>query len=157
MEIRSATPHDAERISSLIRSVSRFFTLDPHGLGAEGFLARIEPEAVRGYISAPDFRYAAGFIDGELAGVVAMRGTTHLYHLFVAPAFQGRGLSRLLWEHAKADAMVAGNREAFTVNSTPYAVPVYERFGFRVTGARVERDGIAFVPMALRPGGGQPA
>ena len=26
--------------------------------------------------------------------------------------------------------MAAGNREAFTVNSTPYAVPVYERFGF---------------------------
>jgi GNAT superfamily N-acetyltransferase len=83
----------------------------------------------------------------NLAGVVALRDNAHLYHLFVAPAFQGQGLSRMLWEHARGDALSRGNTGAFTVNATPYAVPVYERFGFQATGPRVETKGIAFVPM----------
>jgi GNAT superfamily N-acetyltransferase len=80
---------------------------------------------------------------------VAVRDTTHLYHLFVRQEFQGRGLSRELWQHAKEAAIAAGNRCGFTVNSSPYAVPVYERFGFKATGPRIETHGIAFVPMEL--------
>jgi hypothetical protein len=45
--------------------------------------------------------------------------------------------------------LAAGNHRGFTVNSTPYAMPVYERFGFKATGPRVETRGIAFVPMEL--------
>ena len=37
----------------------------------------------------------------------------------------------------------------FTVNSTPYAVPVYKKLGFIEADTKVERDGIAFVPMRL--------
>lgn len=37
----------------------------------------------------------------------------------------------------------------FTVNSSLYAVPVYERYGFIPAGLRVEVHGIAFVPMKL--------
>jgi hypothetical protein len=37
----------------------------------------------------------------------------------------------------------------FTVNSTPGAMAVYERFGFRAAGPRVETMGIVFVPMRL--------
>jgi hypothetical protein len=55
MEIRRATPEDAEAISALIKSVAHYFTLHPQGLGAEAFLQSIEPEAIRGYITAPNF------------------------------------------------------------------------------------------------------
>jgi len=150
MEIRRAAPEDAEAISTLIQSVAHYFTLHPQGLGAEAFLQSIEPEAIRGYITAPNFLYYVGFVDHQLVGVVAVRDTTHLYHLFVGRAFQGRGLSRELWQHAKEAAIAAGNCRGFTVNSTPYAVPVYERFSFKATGPRVETHGIAFVPMELR-------
>lgn len=46
-------------------------------------------------------------------------------------------------------AVCEANPGYFTVNSTPYAQPVYERFGFVATGPRVETKGIAFVPMHL--------
>ena len=149
LQIERATPADAEAISRLIHGLSRAFTLDPSGQGAEGFLRSISAQAIAGYISAPNFAYFKGLLDGELAGVVAVRDASHLYHLFVDQRFQGRGLARALWAHARADAQAAGNQGWFTVNSTPVAVPVYERFGFRATGPRVEMNGITFVPMRL--------
>ncbi len=149
MNIRAATANDAEAISALIRSVAHFFTLRPDGAGAEDFLKTISPDAIEGYINAPHFRCHVGFISDQLAGVVAIRDNKHLYHLFVVPPFQRRGFAKQLWEFAKAEAISLGNPGAFTVNSTPYAVPVYASFGFIQIGARVEANGIAFVPMKL--------
>jgi len=148
MQIRPALPEDAAAISALIRSVAHFFTLDPAGAGAEGFLETISPEAMAGYLGSERYRYLVGLEDGVLAGVVALRDASHLFHLFVAPAFQRRGLARALWLQVSAAAHPG--LSGFTVNSTPYAVPVYEALGFRVAGARVETHGIAFVPMRTR-------
>lgn len=151
MQIRLAIEDDAESISALIQGVAHCFTLSPDGVGAEAFLESIRPPAVASYIKAANFIYFAGFADGRLAGVVAVRDLSHLYHLFVATEFRKRGIARTLWNHAKHAAMLAGSTRIFTVNSTPNAVPVYERFGFRATGPRVEANGIAFVPMASDP------
>jgi ribosomal protein S18 acetylase RimI-like enzyme len=153
VQIRPATPADAAAISALILSVSRFFTLHPEGQGAEEFLATLAPEAIRGYLESANFRYMVAEEDGALVGVVAIRDNGHLFHLFVAHAFHGRGLARQLWTAAMTAALQAGNPGEFTVNSSRYAVPVYERFGFVPAGPRVEQHGIAFVPMklALRP------
>lgn len=156
MKIRRATSEDALDVSALIKSVAHYFTLHPQGLGAEAFLKTIEPNAISDFIAAPNFCYYVGFIENHLAGVVAVRDASHLYHLFVAQRFQGQGLSRELWLFAKESAISAGNHNRFTVNSTPFAVPVYERFGFSATGPRVETHGIAFVPMELHMPATQP-
>ena len=153
MKILRTTPQDAYAVSQLINGVASYFTLDPQGKGAEAFLQTISPVAIQRYIEAPNFAYFKVIVGAQLAGVVAMRDNTHLYHLFVRPEFQGKGLSRKLWEYVRAVSMAAGNSGCYTVNSTPYAVPVYERFGFKPTGPKVETDGIAFVPMRLAPEG----
>lgn len=145
--IQRATASDAPAISQLIVSLSRSFTLNSDGTGAEAFLQTIGPPSIQKLIEAPDMAYYKATEAGQLAGVVALRDNAHLYHLFVAPAFQGQGLSRRLWEHVRDEARLHGNGGHFTVNSTPYAVAVYERFGFKATGPRVETNGIAFVPM----------
>jgi GNAT superfamily N-acetyltransferase len=146
MHISFAILEDAPAISRLIGSLARFFTLQPDGAGAEDFLKAISPDAVAGYLADPRFTYFKAVDNDALAGVVAVRDGSHLYHLFVDASFQRRGLSRLLWDHARA-AVGEANPGYFTVNSTPYAQPVYERFGFVATGPRVETKGIAFVPM----------
>jgi GNAT superfamily N-acetyltransferase len=150
LHIERAAPQDAEAIGRLIHGLARAFTLDPAGQGAEAFMRSISAEAIRGFVSAPNFAYFKGLLGGELAGVVALRDASHLYHLFVDAKFQGCGIARAQWAHARAGAEAAGNPGGFTVNSTPVAVPVYERFGFRATGARVEMNGIAYVPMRLQ-------
>ena len=145
MDIREAKPEHSESISILINSVAHYFTLDPSGKGAEFFLESITPEAIRSYISDPSYYYLVAFQDEELAGVAALKEGTHLFHLFVAPPFQKKGLSRQLWDAIQDGAKLDNSK--FTVNSTPYAVPVYEKLGFNVTGPRTEMNGIAFVPM----------
>jgi GNAT superfamily N-acetyltransferase len=146
LDIIKATVEDAPAISRLIGSEARFFTLQPDCAGAEDFLKTISPEAVAGYLADPRFAYFKAVEKGTLAGVVAARDSSQLYHLFVDESFQRRGLSRQLWSHARA-AVGEANPGYFSVNSTPYAQPVYERFGFVATGPRVENKGIAFVPM----------
>jgi GNAT superfamily N-acetyltransferase len=149
MIIRSATPADAAAISALILGFAPSLTLRPDGEGAETFLATLAPDAIAGYLASPDYVYRVAEEDGALAGVVAVRENRHLFHLFVAPSFQGRGLSRRLWDVAMDAALRTGNPGEFTVNSSLYAVPVYEKFGFRPTGPRVEQHGVASVPMKL--------
>lgn len=151
MHIRLARPGDAEAISGLIRSVSHYFTLRPDGEGAEAFLAGVSPQAIHGFLASPDYLYRVAEEDGTIVGVVAVRENRHLYHLFVVPDHHGRGLARTLWTEARDAALRAGNPGEFTVNASPYAVPVYARFGFVPAGPRVEAMGIAFVPMRLAP------
>jgi GNAT superfamily N-acetyltransferase len=138
---------DADAISLLINGLAKHFTQDPDGRGAEAFLQTIRPAAIAALMEAPNMLYCKAVVGGRLAGVVALRDNTHLFHLFVDPAFQGQGLSRKLWLHAKTIALSRGHAGPFTVNSTPSAVPVYRRFGFVAAGPQVDKNGISFVPM----------
>ncbi len=152
MLIRPATSADARRISELIHALSGPFTVSPTGEGAALFFASITEQAIRSYILADNFSYLVAEAGNELAGVVAMRDNSHLYHLFVAPAFQGQGLGRRLWVTVREAAVAAGEAGHFTVNSSLNAVPVYGRFGFTPSGPKVETHGIAFLPMRLDAG-----
>jgi GNAT superfamily N-acetyltransferase len=147
--IRTATVTDAPAVSQLITGLAHAFTLNPDGSGAERFLESITPAAIAGFIANPDFRYLVAERGGALAGAAALREGRHLYHLFVAPAFQRRGVAARLWQALRAGTPA----QAFTVNSTPVAVPVYERFGFVATGPQVSMNGIVFVPMRLETAG----
>lgn len=145
MNICLATTNDAEAISALINASAHHFLQDPSGRGAERFFEGITPQAILGYITSPNFHYLIAETDNHLAGAVALKDGRHLFHLFVAPAYQRQGVARALWTAAKLGA--AKDLEAFTVNSSPNAVVVYERFGFTATGPRTEMNGIAFYPM----------
>lgn len=149
MNIRPAVVDDADAISALIGSVMHHLTLHPDGAGAERFIETMAPPAIAQAISAPNMRYLAGFDAGCLAGAVALRDNRHLFHLFVAPAFQRRGYARRLWDVVRDEAIESGNPGYFTVNSSIFAVPLYKTLGFRATGERTEMNGIAFLPMAL--------
>lgn len=148
MEFRPATADDAPAISALIHANLAHLTIDPAGAGAERFLAFVSPQAIRGYIESPTFRYRVAICENALAGAVAIRNGSHLYHLFVLPGRQRQGLGRQLWQHAR-QALFDPAATTLTVNSSANAVPVYESFGFQVSGARVEHHGVAFVPMRL--------
>ncbi len=154
MRVRRATVADAQRISRLIRSLSGSFFLSPTATGAEPFLQSIGEQAIRGYISASNFSYHVAEAENEIVGLVALRDNSHLYHLFVSQDFQGKGLGRCLWQRVRQAALQTGNSGRFTVNSSLNAVPVYERFGFVATGATIEKNGVAFVPMELQQGQG---
>lgn len=159
MEIRKAVREDAAAIGALIHELLPYMTLAPDGAGAEQFIMSMSQGAVERYIIDNEYQYWTGWLDDgsgagsgsgsghALAGVVALRKGTHLFHLFVARRLHGRGLARQLWQCARGAACGAG----ITVNSSLHALPMYEHFGFRVTGPRVEQHGIAYVPLAYQP------
>ncbi len=78
-----------------------------------------------------------------------MRDNTHLFHMFVPRALHRRGMARRLWQAARDASLARGGVTAFTVNSSAYALPLYESLGFVATGPKVETGGIAFVPMRM--------
>jgi len=149
LTIRKARLQDATQISELISRVTHYFASSAASEVAPWFLASITPSAILGTIEDSKFDYLVGNVEQTLAGVIAVRDTTHVHHLFVAPEFHRRGVATTLWDRAKANALASGNKAGFSVRSSEYAVPAYERFGFRVIGARTEKDGIAFIPMKL--------
>lgn len=144
LTIRPARLEDAPAISALIRELLPYMTVAADGSGAEAFVRTLQASAIAVCLGDSRYRYQLGWLDGQLAGVVAVRDGSHLFHLFVARALHGRGLGRQLWQAARVEAP-AGT--GFTVNSSVFALPMYQRFGFEAQGAVIERDGIAYIPM----------
>ncbi|MBG6219446.1 MULTISPECIES: GNAT family N-acetyltransferase [unclassified Janthinobacterium] len=147
--MRPALVADAPAIVALIDDLMPFLTLHPDGAGAEKFIQHCRQPAIEGYLSLPNYAYQLAYLDGELAGVVAMRDNTHLFHLFVPRALHRRGMARRLWQAAREVSLARGGVTAFTVNSSLYALPLYASLGFVATGPKVEMDGIAFVSMRM--------
>jgi GNAT superfamily N-acetyltransferase len=149
MKVRRAIVEDAPRISALIRSLSDPFFVSPGGKDADLFLESVNESAIRRYVAAPNYHYQVAEANGQLIGVVAVRDSGHLFHLFVPATFQRQGIARLLWRLAREQAISSGNPGRFTVNSSLVAVPVYERFGFVAIGPVLTKHGICFQPMDL--------
>ena len=147
MDLRTGLPSDAEAIARLIASFQSELTDDPSGAGAEAFLASVSVEAEREYLSSERYGYLLAYLDSQLAGFVAVRDGSHLFHLFVERTHQGQGVARRLWERALQELCAPDSDGGFTVNSTLSAVPVYEAFGFVAAGSIQRKHGISFLPM----------
>lgn len=141
--IRPASASDAEEISGLITGWARHYLQDPAPPEAAAFLATLTPSATAERIEAPSFRYYVAEGPRGLLGVIALRESSHLYHLFVRADAHGQGIARALWAHAKAES----GSDAFVVNSSLPAVPVYERFGFVARDTPQTKNGLVYVPM----------
>jgi ribosomal protein S18 acetylase RimI-like enzyme len=113
---------------------------------AATFLRENDEAALRAYRERGDV-FTVAEIAGELAGYIAIRPPTHLFHLFVDARWHRRGVGRALWEAARVTAGSETGTAHFTVNSSPYAVPAYQALGFRCDGALQTRNGVQFQPM----------
>ena len=87
-------------------------------------------------------------IDEQIAGFIAVRPPSHLFHLFVAQQWQRRGVARALWEHVLEHA--GAGIDTFTVNASPYAVPAYLALGFACSAPLACHMGVSFQPMIYR-------
>ena len=147
MEFRVGSPPDAEAIAGLIASFQSELTDDPSGAGAEEYLASVSVQAEREYLASERYRYLLAYSDSHLAGFIAIRDGSHLFHLFVARSHQRQGIARCLWERALEKLCAPGSDGGFTVNSSLSAVPVYQVFGFVPAGLIQSMHGISFLPM----------
>jgi GNAT superfamily N-acetyltransferase len=145
IKYRTGEPRDAAEISALLSSFQSEL-VDPAASSADEFLASVSTEAVRTHLASPGYSFLVAH-DGKLVGVIAIRDRSHLSHFFVDRAHQRQGVGRRLWELARAKVMTGGQAGTFTVIASIKAVPVYARFGFRVTGSPMQLHGVRCVHM----------
>lgn len=150
LKIRPGVGSDAADVAALIASFNAELMDEPTGAGAEQYLASVSEDAERVYLESERYRYLLAFEGAALAGFIALRDSSHIFHLFVSRPHQRRGLARHLWHRARDDAMFDVAPRVFTVNSSINAVPVYQAFGFVSAGSVAKVHGISFRPMRLQ-------
>jgi predicted GNAT family N-acyltransferase len=117
--------------------------------GVEEFLGYTEPEALAQRAQDNHFVLVAATGD-EIVGMIEVRNHDHVSLLFVDARVHRRGIGRGLVQRA-LDICLNGrpDLQQIDVNSSLYAVPAYERLGFRQVGPERVENGIRFVPMVL--------
>ena len=86
------------------------------------------------------------FNKDKLTGVIASRnGGSHIALFFVDGEFHRQGAGRKLFEELLKDC----KSDRITVNSSPYAIPVYQKLGFKCADKEQTVKGIRFTPMEL--------
>ena len=119
--------------------------------GIAEFKSFIEPEFLAKRYAQIGFFLLCCKEDEKLAGVLAIRDFSHISLLFVARDFQRRGIAHRLLELAIEHCRsLDGNLDAITVNSSRYAIKVYEKLRFEKTGPELEKNGIRHTPMRLK-------
>ncbi len=84
-----------------------------------------------------------------IVGVIEVRNNDHIYLLFVDAAYHRQGIGKTLLKAALARCVKQDPKvDEITVNSSPFAVPIYQRLGFVAMGGEQVQDGIRFIPMA---------
>jgi GNAT superfamily N-acetyltransferase len=150
VRIRLAQPEDARAIGVLSRRVVRRWVLpdQPRKIGL-ALLSRLAAKVLRQKIIEGQ-RFYLAYLGSVLVGVAAMRDDNHLLHFYVSTRYQGQGIARRLWQRAMQDAVRRAGTCRFTLNATRFAVPVYQRLGFRVDGPeRPSPSGVMTTPMSL--------
>ena len=92
------------------------------------------------------FKVYGAFEDNVLKGIIATDGQKrHICLFFVDKVSQGKGIGKKLMSF-----IIDDNENSFiTVNSSRYAVSIYEKIGFIKTEEEKEQDGLKFTPMKL--------
>jgi GNAT superfamily N-acetyltransferase len=143
---------DEQRVSELIEAVfDEFIAPDYESGGIEEFRKHIVPHDILGRHMRGDSFVLVVEEAGEMVGVIDVRDGSHIRLFFVRKERQGRGIGRKLFELA-VDRCRQEDHEltAITVNSSPYAVPIYESLGFVVSHPEQVKNGIRHTPMTCR-------
>lgn len=141
---------EASKVSKLVDIVfDRYVAQEYSAEGIASFRSYNEPQEMIKRSKNGHFMLVA--VKGEeVIGCIEIRNNQHISMLFVAPDYQGKGIGRQLWSRALEMSQAADNSaREFTVYSSPYAVSIYEKLGFRKTSSEQVRSGLRFTPMAL--------
>lgn len=148
MTIRPAALEDFPVIANMLHALAlKFIVPGMTTEAAADFLRSNDEAALLAYREAGHVTSVA-VIDDQVAGFIAVRPPSHVFHLFVAEKWQRRGVARALWEHVFEHA--GADIGSFTVNASPYAVQAYLALGFQCNGPLACRASVSFQPMIYR-------
>jgi GNAT superfamily N-acetyltransferase len=125
-DLRPARPDEAAALTELALAAKAGWGYDADFMARCRDIMTISPDAIRRHP-----HYLIENVDGDLLGFYGFDlsdGLLTLDWLFVAPASQGQGIGRRLFQHAVTVART-GQFSYFQIISDPHAEPFYVRLG----------------------------
>ena len=107
-------------------------------------------EEVASGLKAGDKKLWGYYKDDAIVGVIGTRDGSHISLMFVDKKYHKQGIARELFNTVLADIQKNDCNVFLTVNSSPYAVIVYEHLGFTKTSEQQEKNGMIFIPMQYK-------
>jgi len=150
--IRLATASDADVISDLIITVASAqlrgeFTQD----GWDMFQRLISKQTQQAIIKDSNFRYYLA-TDSEqgtkqsnekIVGLISSKNQFHLFHFFILPDYQKRGIGTQLWQHFLKQ-LPNKDQATVTVKSSDFALNFYKTLGFCEVQPRTIKNGLVY-------------
>lgn len=146
MEIRQLNQFEIDEAVRLIwETFLQFDAPDYSDEGVQSFKDFIENQAI-----LKTLEFFGAYEKNELKGVIATNeNRKHICCFFVKAGYHRQGIGRKLWEYV----LNHSEQNVLTVNSSPYAVPVYHKLGFIDTDEERLADGIRYTPMEFERNG----
>lgn len=85
-----------------------------------------------------------------VVGMADARGNGHIQSFYVDSTYHRRGIGTELMNHMVCELKLRGF-DNITLDSSPYGLPFYLKFGFSPTGVEQKTDGFIGTPMAYEP------
>jgi ribosomal protein S18 acetylase RimI-like enzyme len=139
--------------SALALVWSSFVEFEAPGYSEQGittFKEFIQYDSILEKIERGELFFWGCFINSDLVGVMVVRNMNHICMLFVKKDFHRRGIAKRLFQTLVDRCISKVDSARITVNSSPYAVDVYHRLGFKDTGVEQVADGLTFTPMEYK-------
>lgn len=139
-DIKKLTASETQTALDLVWKVFQEYEAPDYSKeGVEEFYRSIHDDSYLAMLSL----YGA-FVSEKLVGVIATRSEgTHIALFFVDGEYHRNGIGKKLFQTVLSQC--SSNR--MTVNSSPYAVPVYHKLGFTDTDTEQVINGLRFTPM----------
>ncbi|MBV4534116.1 GNAT family N-acetyltransferase [Pseudomonas sp. SWRI107] len=146
MQIRKMTHEDLPSASALC--LESFMLAVAPSLPPQGVetFTKIAAEDALAERMASDNLMLVCIADGALVGLIEFKEGRHVTMLFVAPAWQRRGVGKSLMN----SALEQTRAKVVTVRASLLSVAAYESYGFALAGAVGEIAGLVYQPMDKR-------
>lgn len=142
--IRNALATDASGISKLIASTSEICCFSENAPCPDWYLISLQPRAIEILIASERMVFLLAMFNQRIAGVLAIEDKLSIKYFFVDPEHQKMGIGKLLWQYARRNEEFDATLK---VRSSLFAVPVYERLGFKSIGPPSSFNGLHFQSM----------
>jgi GNAT superfamily N-acetyltransferase len=116
-------------------------------MGIIEFLKYVVPDLMQRRLAQGNFVIVA-LIDGLISGIIEICCNDHIALFFVKKEYHRMGIAKKLLELAINKCKQTGSDiKVIEVNSSPFAVPIYEKLGFVTTNTEQMVNEIKFTPM----------
>ena len=133
MQITRANPPDAEALTEIAHAAKQHWGYPKKWIRAWRDVLTMRPEflaANTAFIASEQDRPVGFYV------LTTEDNSIHLDHLWILPAAMGRGIGRVLFEHAVMQARNLGF-DSMKIEADPNAEGFYRRMGARRTGTNV--------------------